>query len=164
MWSWLTIYTVWIASYVVQWAKNLPAMQETQETQVQSLGGGDTCRRVQQLTPVFLPGEPHGQRSLAGYSPWGHRRVGNDWSDVACTILIKLFSHTVFHLPYWMGHFLDLTLVLWALWIYSFHITIHLGGNVLFMHLWICFPLLKIDLKRITLIDIQFSQYSNAKW
>ena len=24
-------------------------------------------------TPVFLPGESHGQRSLAGYSPWGHR-------------------------------------------------------------------------------------------
>ena len=24
-----------------------------------------------QLTPVFLFGEPHGQRSLAGYSPWG---------------------------------------------------------------------------------------------
>ena len=26
-----------------------------------------------QPTPVFLPGEPHGQRSLAGYSPWGHK-------------------------------------------------------------------------------------------
>ena len=24
------------------------------------------------LTPVFLPGEFHGQRSLAGYGPWGH--------------------------------------------------------------------------------------------
>ena len=24
-------------------------------------------------TPVFLPGESHGQRSLAGYSPWGHK-------------------------------------------------------------------------------------------
>ena len=24
-----------------------------------------------QPTPVFLPGEVHGQRSLAGYSPWG---------------------------------------------------------------------------------------------
>ena len=24
-------------------------------------------------TPVFLPGEPHGQGSLAGYSPWGHK-------------------------------------------------------------------------------------------
>ena len=23
-----------------------------------------------QLTPVFLPGKSHGQRSLAGYSPW----------------------------------------------------------------------------------------------
>ena len=23
-------------------------------------------------TPVFLPGESHGQRSLAGYTPWGH--------------------------------------------------------------------------------------------
>ena len=25
------------------------------------------------LTPVFLPGELHGQRSLAGYSPWGRK-------------------------------------------------------------------------------------------
>ena len=28
-------------------------------------------RRAWQPTPVFLPGEPHGQRSLVGYSPWG---------------------------------------------------------------------------------------------
>ena len=27
-------------------------------------------RRDWQPTPVFLPGESHGQRSLAGYSPW----------------------------------------------------------------------------------------------
>ena len=26
-----------------------------------------------QPTPVFLPGEFHGQRILLGYSPWGHR-------------------------------------------------------------------------------------------
>ena len=24
-------------------------------------------------TPVFLPGKSHGQRSLAGYSTWGHQ-------------------------------------------------------------------------------------------
>ena len=30
-------------------------------------------RRKGQPTPVFLPGEFHGQRSLAGYSPWGHK-------------------------------------------------------------------------------------------
>ena len=30
-------------------------------------------RRKWQPTPVFLPGESQGQRSLAGYSPWGHK-------------------------------------------------------------------------------------------
>ena len=30
------------------------------------------------FTPVFLPGDSHGQRSLAGYSPLGHKRVGQD--------------------------------------------------------------------------------------
>ena len=30
-------------------------------------------RMAWQLTPVFLPGESHGQRSLVVYSPWGHR-------------------------------------------------------------------------------------------
>ena len=36
-------------------------------------------RRKWLPTPVFLPGESHGQRSLAGYSPWGCR-VGHDWA------------------------------------------------------------------------------------
>ena len=30
-------------------------------------------RNKWQPTPVFLPGEFHGQRSLVGYSPWGHK-------------------------------------------------------------------------------------------
>ena len=29
--------------------------------------------RTWQLTPVFLPGKFHGERSLADYSPWGHK-------------------------------------------------------------------------------------------
>ena len=32
-------------------------------------------RREGQSTLVFLPGEFHGQRSLAGYSPWGHKEL-----------------------------------------------------------------------------------------
>ena len=35
-------------------------------------------RRKWQPTPVFLPTKSHGQRSLMGYSPWGHKRVGQD--------------------------------------------------------------------------------------
>ena len=30
-------------------------------------------RRAWQPTPVFLPGESHGQRSLVGYCPWGRK-------------------------------------------------------------------------------------------
>ena len=32
-------------------------------------------RRAWQPTPVFLPGESHGQRCLAGYSPWGRKEL-----------------------------------------------------------------------------------------
>ena len=31
----------------------------------------DNVKKGMQPTPVFLPGEWHGQRNLAGYSPWG---------------------------------------------------------------------------------------------
>ena len=34
------------------------------------------CIRVWEPTPEFLPGESHGQRSLAGYSPWGYKESG----------------------------------------------------------------------------------------
>ena len=50
-----------------------------QETQVRSLTREDPLgypSREQLPTPVFLPGESHGQRSLAGYSPWGHKESG----------------------------------------------------------------------------------------
>ena len=39
------------------------------ETRVQSLGQEDPWRRKWHPTPVFLPGESHGQRSLVGYVP-----------------------------------------------------------------------------------------------
>ena len=42
---------------------------------VQSLGREDPLVEGKQLTPVFLPGESHEQRSLAGYSPWGHKEL-----------------------------------------------------------------------------------------
>ena len=32
-------------------------------------------RRKWQPTPVFLPGECHGQKSLLGYSPWDHKEL-----------------------------------------------------------------------------------------
>ena len=46
-------------------------MQKTQETQVQFLRWKIPWSREWQPTPIFSPGEYHGQRSLVGYSPWG---------------------------------------------------------------------------------------------
>ena len=42
-------------------------------------------RRQWQPTPVFLPREFHGQRSLVGYSPWGHKE--SDMTLPVCTEL-----------------------------------------------------------------------------
>ena len=41
-------------------------------------GWEDPLEKKMQPTPGFLPGESHGRRSLAGYSPQGHKRVGQD--------------------------------------------------------------------------------------
>ena len=54
---------------------------------VLSLGREDPWRRERQSTPVFLPGESHGQRSLESDSPWCHKE-----SDMT-----KVTSHTHTH-------------------------------------------------------------------
>ena len=48
-------------------------MQEMPKTQVRSLGQEDPLEEKMEPIPVFLPRESHGQRSLVGYSPWGHK-------------------------------------------------------------------------------------------
>ena len=55
---------------MAQTVKNLPAMRETW---VQSWVEKIPWRREWLLTLVFWPEEFHGQRSLAGYSPWGYK-------------------------------------------------------------------------------------------
>ena len=49
--------------------KNLPAMWETWVGKI-------PWRRAWQPTPVSLPRESHGQRSLEGYNPWGRKETG----------------------------------------------------------------------------------------
>ena len=49
------------------------------ETQVQSLGREEPLEKEMATHSVFLPREFHGQRSLVGYSPWGHK--GSDMTE-----------------------------------------------------------------------------------
>ena len=48
-------------------------MQETQEKWVLSLSWEDPLEKEMTTPLVFLPGEFHGLRSLAGYNPWGRK-------------------------------------------------------------------------------------------
>jgi len=48
-------------------------MQETYGMQIDPWVRKIPWRSAWQLTLVFLLGKSHGKRSLAGYSPWGHK-------------------------------------------------------------------------------------------
>ena len=77
---------------MTQTVKNLPAKQETWD---QSLGWEDPLKipwrssrgssQPRIPTPIFLPGEFHGQRSLVGYSPRGHKE--SDMTEILIPIL-----------------------------------------------------------------------------
>ena len=59
---------------------------------------GKICwRRLWQPTPVFLPGESYGQRSLAGYSPWGHKE--SDMTERAGTHVVPVLGDIIFSTP-----------------------------------------------------------------
>ena len=62
---------------MTQMVKNLPAMQETQN---QSLGGEDTLEKGITTSPVFLPGELHGQKSLVWATVHG---VSKSWTQLS---------------------------------------------------------------------------------
>ena len=68
-------------------------MQETQETRVPSLGWEDPLEK-EMATHLFLPWKSHAQRSLAGYSPLGCKRVGHNW---ALTIIITSTGSLISH-------------------------------------------------------------------
>ena len=48
-------------------------------------------RRAWQHTPVFLSREFRGQRSLVGYSPWGHKESDRTEGLSTCTHLSSYF-------------------------------------------------------------------------
>ena len=75
-------------------------MQETHEMQLWSLGWKDAWRRAWQATPVFLPGKFLGQRSLAGYRPWGCKEPNMTEHTLTHTHAQVETSHLVWRLGY----------------------------------------------------------------
>ena len=82
---------LWIHSETTTQCHVLPFLWEAHDyhswAYVHQLAGQSkltTCKLVTRKrqwhpTPVLLPGESHGRRSLVGCSPWGSQRIGYDW-------------------------------------------------------------------------------------
>ena len=71
---------VW-APQVALGVKNLPAKAgDMNRCRFHPWVGKIPWRRVWEPTPVYLPGESHGQRSLVSYSPWAHKE--SDMTEV----------------------------------------------------------------------------------
>ena len=93
-------WSAW-TSLVAQTVKRLPTMWEIQ---VQSLGWEDFLEEEMATYSIFLPGKPHGWRSLVGYSPWSRKE--SDTTDLLhfhfyssnkheSNPIMLLFSHQV---------------------------------------------------------------------
>ena len=65
-----------ICAKKIQWERISSLTNNTEKIEnphVRKLPYTVTWRRKQQPTPVFVPGEFHGQKVLVGYSPWGYK-------------------------------------------------------------------------------------------
>ena len=72
---------------VAQTVENLPAMQETQ---FQSLGWEDLLEKRMATHSSILAWRIHGQRSLAGFGPWGGKESDTTEPFSLLTILVAL--------------------------------------------------------------------------
>ena len=61
--------SIWVVPVMAQQVKNLPAVQEMQETQVQFLGQEDSREKEMARRSSILTEKSHVQKSLVGYSP-----------------------------------------------------------------------------------------------
>ena len=73
--SLMTWYFKIRTSQMAQWVKNAPAVQETRRCGFNPWIRTILWRRKKQPTSAFLPEKSHGQRTLVGYSPQGHKEI-----------------------------------------------------------------------------------------
>ena len=76
-------------------------------------------RRTWQPTPVFLPGESQGRRSLVGCRLWGHTESDMNWSDLASAAAVVSWLGFIFYLygyPSYTAKFNSCSISLCLMW------------------------------------------------
>ena len=94
-------YMYMLASRVALVVKNWPAHAGDVRGAFHPWVGKIPWRRAWQPSPVFLPGESRGQRSLVGYSPWGRmesQSVGHEWSDRHTHVYVLLCVYALMYM------------------------------------------------------------------
>ena len=71
----LMIHFEWVTHAYPRWFSDKEAACQCRRPRFNPWVEKIPWRRKWQPTPVFLPGKSHGQRSLAGYSPWDHKEL-----------------------------------------------------------------------------------------
>ena len=103
-------------SLVAQLVKNPPAMQETL---VWFLDWEDLLEEgMATYSRVSWPGEFHGQRSLDGYSSWGHRESALAWWSYECLVICRWMYKRIgvcWLQQLYYGHSSPRTLPLWRI-------------------------------------------------
>ena len=98
------------ASLVALMVKNLPTMWETWlDSWVKKI----PWRKKWLPTPLFLPGEFHGQRSLVGYSPWGRKESDrSEWLTLSFSSLPRLYGFWHTFASWWQ----DTSIIFLSFW------------------------------------------------
>ena len=86
---WATLDKLWHHIKHCLWVNDSVGKETSvQETGVLPLGREDLLEKKMATHPSILPGEVHGQRSWAGYSPWDHK----EW-DVTVQLTFTFTEH-----------------------------------------------------------------------
>ena len=87
----LFLFLLWFQNGLPRWCSGKESVCQCRRHGFHPWVGKILWRRDWQPTPVFLPGEFHGQRSLAGYSPWGHKELDlTEWLTLSFKELMAL--------------------------------------------------------------------------
>ena len=107
----ITILWLFFSHWAVKWG--FPGGSDVKESTCNAgapssvLGSGRSPGEGNGNTPVFLPGEFHGQRSLVDYSPWGCKE-----SDMTEWLTRPLFSSEI-HTFTWQNVIFSEVLIIW---------------------------------------------------
>ena len=90
----MSVLLLLLSSWLPWWLRQYRIYLQCRRSKFSPWVGIIPWRRERLPTPLFLPGEIHGQRSLVGFHQWSHR-VGHDWMTNTFSFPFHLLTFSV---------------------------------------------------------------------